>query len=675
MRSKVTIVLLFLNVVLFYYIFHYEKARLDERAVMEARKRVYGPEVATIDSITRTQNGLTIKLERKEGKGETWWLTQPYEWPADPYAVNRMLSELQFLEHDTSFTVAEMLKSGQTLAEYGLEKPSITLTFTSAGKSYVSKIGDNTEIANRLYLLSPDGDRIHVVKRSLADSVGVPLDVLRSKSVFTIPVFEVRSMNVQTPTLKVRLQRDANARWSLEAPISARANKSKVEVTINALTDGLKANDFPDLSASDLERTGLNAPSLSITLEGNLRRETLLLGNPVPSKSNSIPSTSPTGGTSNKTQEYYAKMENKSVVFTVPISHDLIEDLRNAQDTLRDPHMLDFDIPTVTAISLGAPNEIGLTLQQLVSGTPQWQVVVRLSGQAPLTNQADTAIVDELLQKLRLLSKTEYLSDAPTASQLENWGFNRPEREITLNLSSGGGPKRTDASTITLQIGVGQEKGVAFARTTDARFVYQILPDILDATPVIARHYRQRLLRTLPEGARIQGLSLTERESGKPIYVKQLSETQNTWVLAVANESEARRKAIGALLTNLHTLRAKEFTADLFNPDHADTRDGPRPWKYRLDLNFAFPSGDTSAQNPTSTLFLTERFGGNTQVAGTDEFGGAVFEITQELLDAIFTLTYREKNDPGTPASAITPADSTTPIQTEPALPSPSAKP
>ncbi|MEO6996397.1 MAG: DUF4340 domain-containing protein [Lacunisphaera sp.] len=673
MRSKVTIVLLFLNVVLFYYIFHYEKARLDERAVMEARKRVYGPEVATIDSITRSsRNGPNIKLERKADS--SWWLTQPYDWPADPYAVTRILSELQFLEHETSFSVADLLKSGRTLEEYGLKNPSITLTFISGGKSYVSKIGDNTEIANRLYLLSPDGERIHVVNRSLADSVGVPLEILRSKSVFTIPVFEVRSMNIQTSALKVRLQRDANARWSLEAPISARANKSMVEVTINTL-NVLKADDFPDLSASDLDRTGLNSPSLSITLEGNLRRETLLLGNPVPSKSASARDISASSDSSAKDQEYYAKMEGKSVVFTVPIAPKLLEALRNAQDTLRDPHILDFDIPTVTAISLSAPNETGLTIQQLVPGTPQWQVVVRLSGQAPLTNQADTGIVDELLQKLRLLSKTEYLSDAPTASQLENWGFNRPEREITLNLSSGGGPKRTDPSTVTLQIGVGQEKGVAFARTTDARFVYQILPDILRATPVIARHYRQRLLRTLPDGARIQGLSLTEKDSGKPLYVKQLSETQNTWVLAVANETEDRRKAIGALLTNLHTLRAKEFTADLFNPDHADTPDGPRPWKYRLDPNFAFPSGDTSAQNPTSTLFLTDRLGGNTQIAGTNEFGGAVFEVTQELLDAIFTLTYREKNDPGMPASAVAPEAPAAPIKPEPALPAPSAKP
>ena len=54
MRSKVTVVLLFLNVVLFYYIFHYEKVHLDERGKLEARRKVFGPEVSTIDSITRT---------------------------------------------------------------------------------------------------------------------------------------------------------------------------------------------------------------------------------------------------------------------------------------------------------------------------------------------------------------------------------------------------------------------------------------------------------------------------------------------------------------------------------------------------------------------------------------------------------------------------------------------
>ena len=231
MRSKVTVVLLFLNVILFYYIFHFEEKWRAERATLEARKRVLpGPEVAALDSLTRTsRTGPAVKLERR---GESWRLTQPYDWPANPNAVARVINELQFLEHETSFAVADLAKSGQTLADYGLDQPAITLDFSSAGKTYTLKIGDDTKIGNRLYVLSPDGLRIHVVGRSLADSVGLSLDALRAESIFTVPVFEVRSLNVQTPALKVRLRRDAASRWAFETPILARASKSAVEVTI-----------------------------------------------------------------------------------------------------------------------------------------------------------------------------------------------------------------------------------------------------------------------------------------------------------------------------------------------------------------------------------------------------------------------------------------------------------
>ncbi len=645
MRSKVTVVLLFLNVVLLFYIFQYEKMKLPDAN----GKHVYGPEVAAIDSITRTsRGGGALKLERH---GETWSLTKPYDWPANKNAVARVINELQFLEHQTSFSVADLAKSGQTLADYGLDEPAITLTFTSAGRTYTCKIGDDTKIGNRLYLLSPDGTRIHVVGRSLADSLGLPLDALRAESIFTVPVFEVRSLNVQSPNLKVRLSRKAGARWTFETPILARATKSDVEVTINRL-NALTAKNFLEPASADLERTGLNAPILQVTLEGNARRETLLLGGRA------------------GPDEYYAKIEDKSVIFTMPFAQSLLDLLRNAQDELRDPHVIDFDPRTVTAVVLSAPGQPEVALQRLeaATGTAAWQVVVRMTGQAPQTGPADSPLVEELLQKIFRLSATKFLSDAPSADLLEKYGFNRPEREITLALNTGGGPRGTDPSMLALQIGVSPDKkDIAYARAAPSSlFVYQIVPDLLEDAPVVARYYRQRLLRELPEGAVVQGLTLTEEGSNALIYGGQLSETQTTWDQVVVNEPEARRKAIGAVLTQLHSLRAKRFTADSFIADHADTPQGPRPWKYRLDLKVAYAGGNGSAQTSTSTLFLTERLGGNTQLAGTAEFGGAVFEISQELVDALFTLAYREQNDPGLPnpipAPSATKETASTPV-------------
>lgn len=646
MRSKVTVVLLFLNVILFFYIFQFEEKWRAERATLEARKRVLGPEVAAIDSLTRsTRTGVTVKLERH---GESWRLTQPYEWPANPNAVSRLINELQFLEHETSFAVADLAKSGLSLADYGLDHPAITLEFTSAGKTYTLKIGDDTKMANRLYVLSPDGAQIHVVSRSFADSVGLSLADLRAESIFTVPVFEVRSLNVQTAALKVRLRRDSATRWVFESPINARASKSAVEVTINAL-NALNAKNFPESTATDPERTGLGAPALRITLEGNARRETLLIGNPVNGES------APTGPDKPVGPEYYAKIEDKPVVFTVPVPPALLVVLRSAQEALRDRHVLDFDPRAVTAMTLSAPGQPELTLQRLEGGASAatWQVVVRVTGQAPQTIQADTAVVDELLQKIHVLSATSFQSDYPSAADLENWGFNRPEREISLNLSSGGGLRGTDPSTLTLQIGVKpDERRFAYARSTKEPFVYQIVSDILEQTPVLARYYRQRLLRDLPESARITKIRMSELASGDEVFQAHNDVALTPEGLASAKLAKPVLEAYTALLAQLRTLRAKSFTAETFSADHADTPQGPQPWKYRLDVDVVFAGGASEAPNSTLTLFLTGRIGGNTQLAGTAEFGGVVFEVSQDMLDALFTLSYREKNDPGPGAAA-----------------------
>ncbi|MSU46838.1 MAG: DUF4340 domain-containing protein [Lacunisphaera sp.] len=652
MRSKVTVVLLFLNVVLFCYIYYYDLPRINELKTLEARKRVLGPEVASIDSLTRTSStGALVKLERR---GESWWLASPHDWPADRNAIAGIINELQFLEHETSFAVADLIASNQTLADFGLVEPAITLAFTSAGKSYTLKIGDDTRIGKRLYVLSPDGAVIHVVGRSLAETVGLPLDQLRAGSIFTIPVFEVRSLNVQTAppsSLKVRLRSSAG-RWNFETPILARASKSAVEVTINAL-NALTAKNFLEPRDTDLERTGLNSPVLRVTLEGNARRETLLLGGAAAAG------------------EYFAKIEDKTVVFTVAVATPLLDVLRTAQETLRDPRVLDFGPDAVTTLTIAAPGQPELTLQRLEEDAREqgWQAVVRVSGQTPLTTAADSAVVTEVLQKISQLAARKFLSDAPATADLENLGFNRPERELTLGLSSGGGPRGTEPSTLTLRIGISPDKpGEAFARVTNAPYVYSILPDILDATPVLARHYRQRVLRELPESARITVLKLTEL-SGNQIRWNANNEVALTpESLASAKLPDPVRLALGTLLGQMRTLRAKRYTADSFSPDQADTAQGPRPWKYRLETSITFAGGSGTAQNSSSILFLTDRLDGTTLVAGTAEFGGVVFEVPQEMLDAIFALTYAEKNDPGppivTPTAPPKPAETTPPAVT-----------
>ena len=637
MRTKVTLVLVFLNVALFFFIFQFERQWRTRDRFLETRRRILGAEAADIRALTIAGSGRTLALERR---GDTWMITKPLEWPANPNAVTRIINELQLLEHETSFNVADLAKNGQSLADYGLDQPKLTVTLTSgepgsadAGRSTELRLGDTTKDGQRLYLLSPDGERIHVVNQSLGRSLAITFDELHSDAVLTIPVFEARSLNLQTAApanLRIRLRRDG-ARWSFETPIIARASKNATELAINAL-DQLEVRTF----VTDNRPATLPAdkPTLRISLEGNNRRETLLLGDELGSTA------LPAAAATLPDHEYYAQLDGRDALFTVAVPDALKKVLDNAQDTLRERHILDFDPARVTAITLTAPNQPPVTLQRLETGAaaaenPSWQLVLRGEGaQGPQTLPADRTAVARLLDQLALLEAKRFQSDAPRDADLEAWGFNRPEREITLTTSSG--------APVTLQVGLPtQRDGFAYARVpANSPSVYAVDPEILRETSVTPRVWREKVLRELPAGARITALKLTDLSNNTVLL--------DTTIGADGHPSVAapQAAAVEKLLPHLRVLRAKEFVLDRF-VDRIDVAGEERPWRYRLDTTITL-TGGSGEQATTTELFLSPRAGGDRQLAGSNEFN-AVFAIEQPLLDALWSLTEGPR-DPGAPA-------------------------
>ena len=78
-----------------------------------------------------------------------------------------------------------------------------------------------------------------------------------------------------------------------------------------------------------------------------------------------------------------------------------------------------------------------------------------------------------------------------------------------------------------------------------------------------------------------------------------------------------------------------------------------RPWRYRLDATVSLPGGAGGGAADTVSLWLAERTGGTEQLAGSARIG-AVFQLEQPLLDALWTLTYGDR-DPGPPAAPAAP--------------------
>lgn len=654
MRTKVTLALIFLNVALFFFIFQFErKWRVAEQSI-ETRRRVFGPEASNIRTLTITNHspgGGTVSLIRQR---DAWSLVTPFGWPANPHAASAIANELHTLEHLATFSVADAEKNKQPLSDYGLEKPRLTVEFTSGDATLPDTtprattrflVGDPTPDQRRLYVLSPDGQRVYVVNRNLLDTLSLPAEQLRDNTLLTVGVFETRSLSIQSSGIRVRIQRDGQ-RWQFSSPHNARASKTAFELAINTLRS-LHAKTFnPTPAPAALPSS---APTLRLTIEGNNRQETLYLGEPVPA---TTPAPARPAGTAPAPVEYYAQLESHpDVLFTVVMPPDLLDTLRNAHEALRERRLLDFDPTTVSAITIESPiqsNQPPVTLQRLEAapGQPReateavWQVVHRADGaQAPQTLPAELGAVRTLLDRLSLLAAESFKSDAPTGADLEEWGFNRPVRKISLIFANGSPP-------ISLQIGTDTARRVYYARvgtpTEPGQAVYTITPRTIEELPLAPSAWRSRTVgEPVPAAARVSALKLTDLQENKVLAEHTFSATGE------ASPAPRDSKALFAIIAAVRDLRAKEFQPGGFT-DKVFAAGDDRPWRFQLDTTLALPVGNAQEQTRTLTLLLTERLGGALQFGGS-KASDAVFSIEQPLIDALWALTYGAR-DPGAPA-------------------------
>jgi hypothetical protein len=155
-------------------------------------------------------------------------------------------------------------------------------------------------------------------------------------------------------------------------------------------------------------------------------------------------------------------------------------------------------------------------------------------------------------------------------------------------------------------------------------------------------HYRDRLLRELPAGARITGISIRDLESDDLVYEGALT-GEMTWEAVTSDLPPDESVPLATLRAELATLRAQRIVQDRF-PDTVQVNGQVRPWRYRIDLTLSV-SGDEGEQVQTLSLFFAERDGGDRQLVGSPDLD-LVFEAMPDLINAVWQLTYADR-DPG----------------------------
>ena len=661
MRFRFTILLLILNGLAFGLIFWLGGQvgnTADTGATLAA---LIGPSVVEADRIEIRGRGLeTSRVLQRDGS--TWTLVDPMRWSANYFAVNRILNQLQFLEEEAFFHMDEVGKTGQNLEDYGLADPVLTLRVSGAFDPLELQIGTVTEIGNNVYLLGPEKKRIFVVDREVVDSLLVDLGELRKREIFDIPVFEVEALNLRIQAgggngdLKVRLARNAE-RWVFESPVSAEADPALVTNAINTLT-AAKVAAFKE-SGVPAPR-GLDTPTMRVTLEGNQRRQTLLIGNP--------------DSDAEGAATYFAKLEDNPSVFTVDARP--FDELREAQEALRERNFFEFEPESLNTIVL-SNNGNQIRLQKLETG--EWQVL-HSNGESPDIQpfRADAGVIAALIEDLRTLRASGFAVDAPTSTDLQRLGFNDPRREVALSFD--GGRERR----LHLAHPDGENEKL-YARNDSSDFVYLVeRRPTLRQLPLNALHYRQRRLDTLPEAARIQRLQLSNRETGEVVFEGSPPFTANEG--SIANEppgetptaegpepgerelTETEVVSARLLAEAIRNFRVERYLRDTFVAEAFPVDEATeRPWRWELEAEILLPGGETRQTTQRRYVF-TERLSGTVQIGGSSTHE-LMFEIPLPLIEAMATFTGNFKPPPE--ASGALPE----PVPAPEPLPTPAPKP
>jgi len=561
---------------------------------------------ATGISVSGSSLEESYELQLSEGH---WRIRNPIEWDANPFAVRRMISRLEATEVNVRFPVGDIQSRNQTLADFGLENPTLRVEVTFDDESFSYAFGAPVEINDQLYMLNPAKDEILVVPSNVVQPFLIQLDQLRSHSLFAIPVFEIRSLLVEF--------NDDNSRrrftlregtWVIDSPYLLDANDERVQGAIDRLVNyEVNLDLMPGEGDGTFEEvTHFNAIA-RFEIIGNRRNSTLLVSRYMVNLEEDP-------------NLYLARFEGSDTTFLLP--KDEIDWWRTSQTSLRERRFLDIDPTVISKVEIVKSGEAANILRLLRLENDQWRIYSG-AGEATLMDYlGDGALITKALAELNDLIVLSFVNDEPTDDDLEAYGLITPEMVITLE----------GAQTTKLWVGHKSPDGLqVYVRREKSKSVYLVASEIVDGLSAVPLDYRQRTIRLVPTEAAVSGFKITDIRSGHVTDATSVDSLLETAIQPMDQESaEAVFKAVNVLFKDFRVAKFLEagHEANLLHYGLVS-----------LELPFEIEVFSSNREAAFVTLELSKRLSGSEQYAWIEAEGVAV-KLQQELVDMLHPLLY-----------------------------------
>ena len=379
------------------YLYFVESKR-DPLETGEKRDKVFSVEADKVEEITvKSESGDRTTLKKN---GSEWQIVAPADKAAhaDAAEASGISTNLSNLEQQR---VVE--ENAQNLADFGLDKPRVEVSFKSGGQDHTLQIGSKTPTGNDLYAKLGGQSKVFLIAAFLESTFNRSTFDLRDKTAIKVETQAVDSLEVTTENGTKKFAKVNNA-WQLASPAEPRTDAVAVD---NAITRVLGAQMKALAPAKDLKEYGLDKPAATARIGTGSSYATLLIGKAAEEGS------------------VYAKDEARPEVFT--IESGILDDLKKGPAEFRQKDIFDarsFNTTKVELTRAGSSWTFEKVTEKAKDGaeTEKWRQVV------PAAKDADTQKVNALLSTLTAARADSFVEKAPAG---------KPELEVALTFDNG----------------------------------------------------------------------------------------------------------------------------------------------------------------------------------------------------------------------------------------------
>lgn len=361
-------------------------------------------------------------------KGSMWLIHRPLTARADKGEIDRILSVLESLSGREVVSSSQREARQLTLDDYGLLDPRARFVIGDRIHRRTLLVGDDAPLGDLVYVRVVGESDVVAVPKTVLEAIPGSVQVLRDRALFHGDVARTSRMEIQgAETGFIQLLRSSNA-WSIQQPISARADAGKVEELLDLLYSSA-AREFvwdPPLedtgnmvtpitatdvtSESRIEPYGLGEGEslrVAIWVDGNEMGEELLLGK----------------GFADNEELVYAKKKESDSIYGV--DRQLLNAFSVSANDLRDRTVFKVDPERVGYLAIEKDDHKVVLVKKPRSG---WWIV------EPFNAYADRHVVSEIIAKLVRWEASGYVEGEE--ADLTEFGLSSPALTIQVGEES-----------------------------------------------------------------------------------------------------------------------------------------------------------------------------------------------------------------------------------------------